>query len=270
MSRKSQPKAAIGSWVKFLGTAGARFVVTKQLRASGGLWVCLEGVHLLVDPGPGCLVRCLSSKPKLEPTKLDAILLSHRHLDHSNDLNLMMEAMSEGGFKRRGRVFVPREALEDDPVVLQYVRGYVEEILLLEEGGRYELGSEVRFRTPVAHRHGTETYGFVFETPNHTVSYITCTLYFPELAKAYAGCDLLLINTVRLKKEEKDETRGIKHLALEDARTLIETIRPQTAILTHFGMTMLRAKPWELAKKLSEETGVQVIAANDGLRHELA
>jgi hypothetical protein len=42
------------------------------------------------------------------------------------------------------------------------------------------------------------------------------------------------------------------------------------AILTHFGMTMWRAKPWELAKKLSEETGISVIAARDGLKFDLA
>ena len=256
------------NWLKFLGTAGARFVVTKQLRASGGLWACLEGVNLLVDPGPGCLVRCLASKPKLEPTKLEAILLSHRHIDHSNDVNILMEAMSEGGFKRRGRVFAPREALEDDPVVLRYVRDYVDEVVALRVGVGYSLGNGVTFRAPVLHQHGTETYGFIFSTPSHTISYITCTLYFPELAAAYAGCDLLLINTVRLKKEEKGEGK-IKHMTLDDARTLIETIRPKTAILTHFGMTMLRARPWELARTLSEETGVEVIAASDGLCYEL-
>lgn len=256
------------NWLKFLGTAGARFVVSKQLRASGGLWACLEGTQFLIDPGPGCLVRCLSSKPKLDPTKLQAILLSHRHLDHANDINIMMEAMSEGGFRRRGRVFAPRQALVGDPVVLHYVRDYVEAVVTLTEGGSYELAPVVRFRTPLAHRHGTETYGFVFETPRRTISYITCTLFFPALVEAYAGCDLLLINAVRLQKETKERVE-IKHLALDDVRTLIEAIRPKTAILTHFGMTMLRAKPWEQAKKLADETGVEVLAASDGMRYEL-
>jgi len=35
-------------------------------------------------------------------------------------------------------------------------------------------------------------------------------------------------------------------------------------------MTMWRAKPWELAKKLTEETGISVIAARDGLKFDLA
>jgi ribonuclease BN (tRNA processing enzyme) len=261
-------KATSENYLKFLGTAGARFVVTKQLRASGGVWACLEGVNFLIDPGPGCLVRCLNSKPKLEPVKLSAILLSHRHIDHANDVNIMMEAMSDGGFKRRGRVFAPGEALEHDPVILEYVRAYVDEIVRLRAGGRYELGPGVTFRTPIAHRHGTETYGFIFETPQHKISYITCTLYFPELIKVYAGCDILVIHTVRLTTED-EEKATIKHLTLDDARELIRAIHPQTAILTHFGMTMIRAKPWEVAEKLSDELGIHVLAASDGLRFDL-
>lgn len=257
------------NYLKFLGTAGARFVVSKQLRASGGLWMCLDGVNFLVDPGPGSLVRCLNSKPKLDPATLEAILLSHRHIDHTNDVNIMIEAMTEGGTRRRGKLFAPREALEKDPVVLHYVRDYLGEIHTLTEGGTYNIAAGLRFQTPVAHRHGPETYGFLFHARHHRIAYITCTLFFPELERHYRG-DVLIINTVRLKPEEKsDGENKIKHLSLDDARTLILAVRPKTAILTHFGMTMIRAKPWELAAKLTEETGVEVIAASDGMRFEL-
>jgi len=40
--------------------------------------------------------------------------------------------------------------------------------------------------------------------------------------------------------------------------------------LTHFGMTMWRAKPWEIAQRLSQQTGVRVIAARDGMRFDLS
>ena len=32
-----------GNTITFLGTAGARFMVTKQLTASGGIWLSLDG-----------------------------------------------------------------------------------------------------------------------------------------------------------------------------------------------------------------------------------
>jgi len=95
------------SFIKFLGTAGARFVVMKQLRASGGVWLSVGQTNLYIDPGPGALVRCLSSKPKMDPSTLDGILLTHKHLDHSSDVNVMIEAMTEGGFKKRGTLLLP-------------------------------------------------------------------------------------------------------------------------------------------------------------------
>jgi len=253
-----------GDFIKFLGTAGARFVVTRQLRASGGIWFCLEGVNFLLDPGPGSLVRCLSSKPKHDPARLEAILLSHLHLDHSNDINIMIEAMTEGGFKPRGDVFVPRDALEER-VVLPYVRGYCKQIHVLHAGGHYTIADKVRFSTPVLHQHGPETYGFLFQTPRRRIAYISCTEFFPDLEKAYSG-EVLILHVVRFLTEQ-DPAKSIKHLTVDDARRLIRAIRPRTAILTHFGMTMLRAKPWEVAAALSKETGVEVIAASDGLRY---
>ena len=155
--------------IKFLGTAGARFVVTKQLRKSGGIWLTLDDTNLLIDPGPGSLIRCLSSKPKLNPLDLDGIILTHRHLDHSNDINIMIEAMTNGGFKKKGIVFAPKDALKDDPVILKYVRNYVEKIEILKEKGTYQIGN-ISFSTPIKHIHGVETYGLNIHGKNHFIS----------------------------------------------------------------------------------------------------
>jgi hypothetical protein len=34
-------------------------------------------------------------------------------------------------------------------------------------------------------------------------------------------------------------------------------------------MTMLKAKPWELAEQMSDETGINVIATRDGMKFNL-
>ncbi len=243
----------------FLGTGGARVLVSKQLLASGGLWIEQAGACISLDPGPGALVQ--AARRKLDPTKLDAILLSHRHLDHSADVNTLIEAMTTGGFNRRGLVLAPRDAYEDDPVILRYLRDYVHETLVIEEGVEYRVG-DVTIRAPVRHDHPGEVYGFVFESPGCRWSYIADTRYFPELAQHYRA-DLVVMNTVRLEESE------IYHLSVPDATRLIDAIRPRTAILTHFGMTLWRAKPWEVAKKLSDETGVEVLAARDGMECQL-
>jgi len=252
--------------IKFLGTAGARFVVTKQIRSSGGIWITLNDTNVLVDPGPGTLVKCASSKPKLDPLTLDGIILTHKHLDHSSDINVMIEAMTEGGFKKRGEIFAPQDALEDDPVVLKYLRDFVERIHILKQGGNYSLGN-VNFYTPLKHVHGVETYGIRFESSKYKISLIVDTKFFPELIKAYSDSDIIILNVVR---HIRDKTSlKLDHLNLEDAKELIQKIRPKLAILTHFGMTMVKAKPWDLAERLSSEIGLKVISARDGLNLEL-
>jgi len=250
--------------VKFLGTAGARFVVGKQLRYSAGTWIELAGTRLLLDPGPGTLLRCRKSRPPLDPEGLDGVVLTHKHLDHSTDVNIMLEVMAELGHRgKKGVLLAPRDCLEgEDPVVLRYVRKYPERIDVLEDGSDLDLGA-IRL-IPVRHRHGdAETYGVILDSAEGTAGFVVDTRFFPELPERYVGCDLLVLNVVRLKPSP-----GIDHLSLPEAAEIIKVVRPKLAVLTHFGMTMLRAKPHELARKLTEELGLEVIAADDGLTVE--
>lgn len=251
-------------YIKFLGTAGARMVVAKQVRSSGGTWLCIGGVNLLLDPGPGSLVKCWSSRPKLDPTTLDAIILSHKHLDHSGDVNAMIEAMTEGGFKKRGTVLAPEDAINSDPVVFKYLRSYIDKIEVLKEEGNYSIGG-VKFSTSKRHVHPVETYGLTFHLSKGKLSFITDTKYFSELSTMYKS-DIIVINTVLLKPRNDIK---IDHLSIEDTKIIISEVRPNTAILTHFGMSVLKAKPWEVAERLSQDTGVKVIAARDGMQLNL-
>jgi len=256
-----EDKSSSGDTITFLGTAGARFVVTKQLLASGGLWLSLGGSEILVDPGPGCIVQ--STKRKLRAEKLSAIILSHRHLDHSADTNIMVEAMTQGGFKQRGWLFAPTDALESEPVIFSYLRSSLDGIEVLQEGKSYQIGN-ISFTTPIRHIHPVETYGMIFTTAEHTFSYITDSRYFDGLCQSYAS-ELLIINVVLLEAKQQ-----IDHLSLADAKHIITELKPKVAILTHFGMGMWQAKPWEIAQRLSQETGGRVLAARDGMKFELS
>ncbi len=299
-----------------LGSGGARIVVAKQLRASGGIWFSLAGTRFLLDPGPGALVRMTGSRHRLDPTKLAGILLSHRHLDHSGDVNNMIEAMTMGGTEPRGALFAPADALGgDDPVVLKYVRPFLDRVVTLEEGGSYRLGN-AGFTCPVRHQHRGEVYGFRFQTgessadhadgpgrsqksdmrsqksevgssrgqrdkgiegqsagaldpmiprsldPFLTISYIADTRYFPELAEHYRA-DVVVMNVVRPSPSALD------HLCAPDAEELVKAMRPRLTVLTHFGMRMISAKPWVIAREMSERTGCRVVAASDGMLVDL-
>jgi ribonuclease BN (tRNA processing enzyme) len=136
----------------------------------------------------------------------------------------------------------------------------VDKVEILRENTSYTLGS-LRFSTAQKHQHSVETYGFNFQLGGATLSYITDTKFYPELLDQYPG-DILLMNVVLITEVPG---RKIDHLSLTDVRHILEKTKSRVMVLTHFGMRMLQAKPWEIAEHLSAETGKKVIAARDGM-----
>ena len=251
----------------FLGTGGARFVVAKQIRASGGIWMRFGDTQIHVDPGPGALVRALSAVPPCEPPLLDAIVLSHKHLDHAGDVNVMVEAMSQGGWKPRGALIAPLDAFEGEPVIFPYVRRFVpREEVLVERGGPIAI-NDVELRTSVRHVHPVETYGMHFRYAGKTVSYLPCTRFFPGLIEDYRAHapDVLILNVLRYA-----DTMDVDHLTFDNARELIDGIRPGAVIMTHFGTKMLERDPRKLAHAIEDEFGVRAYAAYDGWTYDVA
>jgi ribonuclease BN (tRNA processing enzyme) len=104
----------------------------------------------------------------------------------------------------------------------------------------------------------------VFEASGHRFSYIADTLYFDGLAQAYAA-EMIIVNVVFL-----DPPPRADHLAIPDVSRLVTEIKPKVAILNHFGMHVWQAHPWEIAERLTQETGVRVMAARDGMKFDLA
>jgi phosphoribosyl 1,2-cyclic phosphodiesterase len=232
-------------------------MVAKQLAASGGLYLEDGQARIALDPGPGAIVQY--AKRKVDLTKLDAIVVSHRHLDHSGDVNVMVEAMTEGGFAHRGKLFCPSDALDEDPVVLQYVRRFPQEVVRLKPDTTYNVNG-TEFTTTPLHRHQVETYGFRF---GNRLGWVTDSAYYDGIAEQHKA-DVMLIHVVLMQCRAE-----LPHLCLDDAERIIREAKPKLAILTHFGMTVWRAHPWELAADLTQRLGIEVKAARDGMSVEV-
>ena len=226
------------------------------------MWLRFGDTQIHVDPGPGALVRALSHVPPCNPRELDAIVLSHKHLDHSGDVNALVEAMTSGGFRRRGALFAPADAFDHEPVVLPYVRQYLERMVRLEpHSAPYRIGG-VELRTSIAHVHAVQTYGLHFAYEDLRVAYVPCGRYFDGLAEDYASLrpDIVIVNVLRFR-----DGIDADHLTWEQAGEFVAGVRPRVAIFQHFGTKMLEADPVRLAQELEDRLGLRVIAAYDGL-----
>ncbi|MBD5654090.1 MAG: MBL fold metallo-hydrolase [Candidatus Eremiobacteraeota bacterium] len=256
--------------VRFLGTGGARFVVAKQIRASGGMWLrfapggepARPATQIHLDPGPGALVRAMAIVPPCEPAELDALILSHKHLDHAGDINIMIEAMTQGGWKRRGALLAPRDAFQGEAVIFPYAARFVETRHIVEErSGPYRI-NDVEIRSSIRHIHGVETYGYHFVHEGTTISYLPCGRFFDGLAEDYRTHrpDVLIVNVLRYR----DTMTTADHLTFDEAKHIFGVVRPRVGVMTHFSTKMLEQRPERLANELEDELGIRMFAARDG------
>ena len=65
------------------------------------------------------------------------------------------------------------------------------------------------------------------------------------------------------------ENERFEHLCVKDVEKIISINKPKLTIMTHFGMTMIKAKPREIAKNLTKKLKLKVIAASDGMELDL-
>ncbi|MEA1993308.1 MAG: MBL fold metallo-hydrolase [Euryarchaeota archaeon] len=206
----------------FLGSGGGRYICVNQKRATGGF--IIGKYH--VDPGPGALLRLLEKRQ--DPTKLEGVLVSHRHIDHCNDAALMVDALTNSLNKNKG-VFVGSKNCSG--LLYPKEKKALEREYYLEKGQKISLKG-MSLETVDA-RHSEETsIGFKFHTPAGVVSYTADTEYFSGL-RSHKGSRVLILNVTRPR-----ESQIPSHLSTEDAVELISMVQPELAVMTHLGMKM--------------------------------
>jgi len=241
--------------ITFLGTGGGRFVVLNQRRYSGGVFLDLES-KISLDPGPGALIRALQFKK--DPQKLDAILVSHHHIDHYNDAEILVEAMTRGMRTKRGSLVLNKGALE---YISSYHKSFVE-LIIAEPKKKFMIGELEIECLPTANHE--DAVGFRFNSLHGTIVCSSDTAYSKDLIENYKGAKVLILNTIVPSGKEI-----ATHLNTRTAALIVKEVKPELAITQHFGMTMLNSDPAREAKMIEDETGVRTIAARDGMEIDL-
>lgn len=75
--------------------------------------------------------------------------------------------------------------------------------------------------------------------------------------------DIMVFNTTFVRPN-----MNYYHLSAVDVEKIIENIKPKKAVITHYSLIMLKENPDKVANLLSDKTGIEVIAAKDGLKVE--
>lgn len=241
------------------------FATITQRRMTGGLRIDgIDGKNIHIDPGPGALVRTYQFG--LSPLKLDAVMVSHSHTDHYTDAEVLIEAMTRGMTRKKGTVIGSRSVIEGykrwGPCISKYHLSKPDvSVLGINETAR--IGKIKIKGTKTVHGDPTAV-GFNLKIKNFSLSYTTDTEYFGDLHKYHSGADILIASVIRPKGEK---IRG--HMSTYDFAKLVGEVSPKFAIMTHLGMKMLTNDAKKEANIVREQTGVNTVAAYDGMKVDL-
>ena len=250
-----------------LGAGGA---VPTASHGPAAYWVEIDGHGLLLDPGPGALVR-LVRQPGAPDTvdTVTTVVLSHLHLDHTADLAPLLFCLHSV------------LACETAPLSLAgpqgtaaFVRRLTDlygswleprcrelQVRELAAGESFDLpagGLATAFAADHAERQfGAACLGWVFtDHDGHRLVYTGDTGPCRTLTAAAAGCDLLLAEC-----STPDDLATTGHLCPGRVGELARNTRPRRVVLTHLYPLVAAQNP---ERDVTELAGVPCVAARDG------
>lgn len=241
------------------------FATITQHRMTGGLRIDkIDGKNIHIDPGPGALVRTYQFG--LSPLKLDAVLISHSHTDHYSDAEVLIEAMTKGMTRKKGTVIGSKSVIEGykqfGPCISKYHLSRPE-VSVLKANDIVKLGNIKITATKTVHG-DPKTVGFNLKFKDFSISYTSDTEYFEDLHKHHQAADVLIASVIRPGNEK---IRG--HMCTTDFAKLVSEVSPKLAIMTHLGMKMIMNNASKEAKTVEDQTGVNTVAAYDGMKVNL-
>lgn len=238
----------------FLGTAAS---YPDAGRACAGHLVQADGTAVLFDCGNGVISNL---GRVMDPTRLDAVFVTHGHVDHFADVYALQAALRyapdgplppmplylpAGLFERMSRVLTEHGAQE----LAEAFRVHV-----LASGDPVSVGSLTV--TPWAVPHIDPTFALVAEAGGARVCYTSDTAPGAAVREAASGCSLLLADaTLPLRYEDR-----APHMTPAQAAALAQDAGVRTLVLTHLWPTVDRKAA---AEEATARFGGDVIVAEE-------
>lgn len=246
----------------FLGTGGGRYVTGEQKRKTAGIVIKSDETQIHVDPGPGALVY--SHKELKDPLDTEAVIISHGHLDHSNDAEAIIEMIAESG-GHAGGVFGSESVLEGYGDIEKRISNYHQKLMSRKvqiAENTVEEFKDVEIRSQKMFHSDPTTVGFTVENSEKKIGFWTDSEPSEELYSFYEGCDTLVVFCTRPRN-----ARQSNHTSLSDVPDIVESTEVENVIITHFGYKFLESDLEEQKEWLKDEVDCKVIFAEDGMRY---
>lgn len=289
--RKGRPDKDPAWGITFLGTGGNPEAVIAQRPRAAGFLVELGDFYMYVDPGPSALQAVKEVGADLGA--LDAVYLSHGHVDHYGGAESVIEGMCWAMSTRRGLLMGPKSLFTDERLISNFHQGETErygyrggpEVVYLKAGR--EINIKGVKLTPVTAYHGTENYGFILEVngfrlgytgdTNYIVSYSTgdsaeevkrfgpimnlkeILRYREDIKQAYGDVDVLIANVT------SHNAWAHRHITGIGLGHLLAGTGVKQCYLTHFNYCCVEPEDLRaaMAEYVEKASGIPVKAATD-------
>jgi ribonuclease BN (tRNA processing enzyme) len=247
-----------------LTVLGASGTYPRPGGATNGFLVREKGTCLVLDLGNGCLSNLLKD---VDPGGLDAVVVTHMHIDHFGDLYPLFYAlrfdpdepwglrtiMPEGGIELMGRI------LGEDS------RDYLPRVFACEPivaGRDYMVGEMALAFFPTCHP--MEGYSVRLEGKGWTMAYSSDSSPCPGLEEAAAGVDLFVCEATLPASYVEEASHG--HLTSLQAGEAAARAGVGSLLLTHIWPAFDRQDILEEVKEVFEG---EVALAREGMELQL-
>lgn len=242
--------------------AGSSSAVPRPGRGNSGYLLSAAGAAIAVDFGTGAFSRM---REKIDPTKLDAIVISHMHADHFFDIVPMRYALRYE--MERGEplpIYLPPGGISVINTIgnpLKESDDFYDGVFRLQEydtAGTLRIGNcTIRFAPTV---HYIPAYAMRIETPAGVFAYSADTAPCDAVPQLAAGADLFLCEASLGANGIESGQRG--HLNAGEAGEMAKGAGVKHLVLTHYSAkTNADALKTAAAKAFSGRISV----ADDGL-----
>ncbi|AGI47289.1 Metal-dependent hydrolases of the beta-lactamase superfamily I [Thermoplasmatales archaeon BRNA1] len=245
--------------ITFLGTGGGRHTTIFQTRSTGGMLIEHDGHYLHIDPGPGALESM--KRLRYDPGLTESVIVSHCHPDHYSDAPSVIEGMTHGGWKKRGRVYGSETVMTGTgglgPAISAYHLQLPVSSEIIRPGDVLDIDGMKVEVTRAKHSDPTNM-GFKFHTGHGIVSYLSDTEYTEEIGEQYMGSRVLILPVTT---PSRNLIRW--HMNTDEAIKIAKQVRPELVIFIHLGIVMIENDPVAQAAMCEKESGVPTVAGED-------